>query len=275
MSAPPSGSKVARPAAFTMEGRRKTSVAEAHQVYWLYHRQTSSNVTNNNAGESTTAASVEQTASIPQYDDLFQAASKPSSLDRFPMFHPVQKTGVIYATSRAAARGFVAYDPVTGQENDEWANMGQGAPETGPIPQAPSRAMFDHCSIAEAELEYAPVTGLPALCQKVADYYNVLYRQGLASQYTAANVCIVPGGRAGITRIMVRFTFKCCREDSHLTVSLILVLVFLDILFMILSLGSPGYGSSWLLHAGLHGVRASTRSLPPGQSFAAPTSQCQ
>lgn len=40
------------------------------------------------------------------------------------------------------------------------------------------------------------------LRQKVAEYYNYLYRQGKDSQYAAANVCIVPGGRAGITRIM-------------------------------------------------------------------------
>ena len=42
------------------------------------------------------------------------------------------KTGVIYATSRARKNGFT-------MEDDEWANMGQGAPETGPLPGAPSR----------------------------------------------------------------------------------------------------------------------------------------
>ena len=57
-------------------------------------------------------------------------------------------------------------------------------------------------TIPDAELEYAPVTGLPELREKVADYYNHLYRQGKSSQYTKDNVCIVPGGRAGITRIM-------------------------------------------------------------------------
>lgn len=40
------------------------------------------------------------------------------------------------------------------------------------------------------------------LREKVATYYNHLYRKGKESQYTAANVCIVPGGRAGITRIV-------------------------------------------------------------------------
>lgn len=78
--------------------------------------------------------------------------------------------------------------------------MGQGAPETGPLPGAPSRDFT--MTIPEAELEYAPVTGLPELREKVAAYYNCLYRQGKDSQYTMENVCIVPGGRAGITRIM-------------------------------------------------------------------------
>lgn len=65
---------------------------------------------------------------------------------------------------------------------------------------APSRS-FD-LSIPVAELEYAPVTGLFELRQKVAAYYNHLYRQDKESKYMAENVCIVPGGRAGITRIM-------------------------------------------------------------------------
>ncbi|EJK69020.1 hypothetical protein THAOC_09766, partial [Thalassiosira oceanica] len=50
----------------------------------------------------------------------------------FDMFHHVMKTGVIYATSRALKNGF-------SMDDDEWANMGQGAPETGPLPGAPSR----------------------------------------------------------------------------------------------------------------------------------------
>lgn len=78
--------------------------------------------------------------------------------------------------------------------------MGQGAPETGPIPGGPSRDFS--LSIPDSELEYAPVTGLTELREKVAVYYNRLYRQGKSSQYTKDNVCIVPGGRAGITRIM-------------------------------------------------------------------------
>ena len=79
-------------------------------------------------------------------------------------------------------------------------NFTQGAPETGTLPGAPSRNFS--MTIPEAELEYAPVTGLTELREKVADYYNHLYRQGKTSQYTMDNVCVVPGGRAGLTRIM-------------------------------------------------------------------------
>ena len=78
--------------------------------------------------------------------------------------------------------------------------MGQGAPETGPLPGAPSRNF--ELSIEDAELEYASTAGIPELRSKVAEYYNALYRTGKDSQYTHENVCIVPGGRAGLTRIM-------------------------------------------------------------------------
>jgi len=82
--------------------------------------------------------------------------------------------------------------------------MGQGAPETGPIPGAPARNFFQfpNGTIPDDDMEYAPVTGLHELRQKVADYYNHLYRQNHDSKYAADNVCIVPGGRAGITRVM-------------------------------------------------------------------------
>lgn len=35
----------------------------------------------------------------------------------------------------------------------------------------------------------------------VANLYNDNYRKGMASKYTWENVCIVPGGRAGLIRI--------------------------------------------------------------------------
>jgi len=111
----------------------------------------------------------------------------------FPMFRHVEKTGVIFATAMAKERGFHPEDP-------SWANMGQGAPECEPLPGAPERKY--EMNISFEEMEYAPTTGVMELRDKVATYYNHLYRQGKESQYKAENVCIVPGGRAGITRIM-------------------------------------------------------------------------
>jgi hypothetical protein len=40
-----------------------------------------------------------------------------------------------------------------------------------------------------------------ALREAVAHLYNDTYRKGKESQYTFENVCIVPGGRAGLSRV--------------------------------------------------------------------------
>ncbi|GAA5887190.1 hypothetical protein JCM5296_004554 [Sporobolomyces johnsonii] len=108
-------------------------------------------------------------------------------------------TGVMYVSERASKNGWSAGDP-------EWANFGQGAPEVGHIPGSSPRP--DLINIAELSAsagadvnEYAPTTGVKALREAVAAYYNATYRKGKKSQYTADNVCIVPGGRAGLTRV--------------------------------------------------------------------------
>ena len=106
-------------------------------------------------------------------------------------FRSVPRTGVIYVTTEAASRGFAAGDP-------SWCNLGQGMPEAGALPGAPSRV--EHIDIAEADQEYAPIAGLPELREAVADLYNQLYRQGRGSKYSAENVAIAPGGRASLTR---------------------------------------------------------------------------
>jgi len=49
--------------------------------------------------------------------------------------------------------------------------------------------------------EYGPTAGIKPLRKAVADLYNAEHRQGKSSQYTYENVCIVPGGRAGLIRI--------------------------------------------------------------------------
>ncbi len=109
-----------------------------------------------------------------------------------PGFRRVPRTGVIYVMHRAQAQGFEYGDP-------EWANLGQGAPETGPLPGAPPR--IERITIDPSRQEYGPITGQVALRQKVADLYNALYRQGKSSQYSYENVSISGGGRVALTRL--------------------------------------------------------------------------
>ena len=70
------------------------------------------------------------------------------------IFRPVPRTGVIYVMAEAAARGFRYGHP-------DWANLGQGAPETGPLPGAEHR--IRSIEIGDEAHEYAPVGGLMAL----------------------------------------------------------------------------------------------------------------
>lgn len=102
-------------------------------------------------------------------------------------------TGVVWCTERATEHGY-AEDP------SSWANLGQGAPEAddeieGSFPRPTS------IPITSAAREYGPTAGIKPLRAAVARLYNEHYRQGKASQYTWENVCIVPGGRAGLIRI--------------------------------------------------------------------------
>ena len=108
-----------------------------------------------------------------------------------PGFRSVPFTGVIYVMAEAARRGFRYGHP-------DWCNLGQGQPETGPLPGAPPRV--HHVDIGVDDQEYAPVPGIWELRRAVAELYNELYRKGKRSQYTERNVCICGGGRASLTR---------------------------------------------------------------------------
>lgn len=121
------------------------------------------------------------------------AAAKPlQPVERtFSAFRPVPRTGVIYVTTEAAKLGFSYGDP-------DWCNLGQGQPETGPLPGAPPR--LDAVPIGVDDQEYAPVAGLWELREAIAELYNRLYRRGLPSKYTAENVSVSGGGRAALTR---------------------------------------------------------------------------
>ncbi|KXS99824.1 hypothetical protein AC578_8895 [Pseudocercospora eumusae] len=102
-------------------------------------------------------------------------------------------TGVVWTTERAYEYGFA-------DEPEKWANLGQGAPEVDddikgcfPRPQTVDISMTGR--------EYGPTAGIKSLRAAVANLYNEHHRQGKDSKYTWENVCIVPGGRAGLIRI--------------------------------------------------------------------------
>ncbi|MCP4807974.1 MAG: pyridoxal phosphate-dependent aminotransferase [Proteobacteria bacterium] len=115
-----------------------------------------------------------------------------------PAFRPVPRTGVIYVMTQARKAGWRP-------EHPDWANLGQGAPETGELPGAPAR--ITQIDLETPHHQYAPVDGLLELRQAVAELYNSRYRQGKASQYTADNVAICAGGRLGLTRLVSTLGF--------------------------------------------------------------------
>ena len=78
--------------------------------------------------------------------------------EKIPGFVDIQKTGVIYVTSRAGEFGF-------SYENKEWANLGQGAPETSTLEGQPPREFTAEFNAFNNE--YSPVAGEIALRKKV------------------------------------------------------------------------------------------------------------
>ncbi|MGH7981066.1 MAG: aminotransferase class I/II-fold pyridoxal phosphate-dependent enzyme, partial [Limisphaerales bacterium] len=109
-----------------------------------------------------------------------------------PGFRTVPRTGVIYVTHEAARHGFSYGDP-------HWANLGQGSPETGEIPDGPRRIL--EVRISEASRQYSPIAGNELLCQAVANFYNTAFRRKKKSKYSAGNVSIASGGRLALTRL--------------------------------------------------------------------------
>lgn len=118
--------------------------------------------------------------------------SAPSQLPDSRAFRTVPRTGVIYVMEKAAARGYTNRDP-------DWVNLGQGAPETGPLPGSPPR--LDAIPIGAGACEYAPVAGIWELRCAVAELYNHRFRGHSDSKYGPENVAIAAGGRTALTRI--------------------------------------------------------------------------
>lgn len=107
-------------------------------------------------------------------------------------FRPVPRTGVIFVMTEAGKLGFH-------YGHKDWANLGQGAPEVGPLPGAPER--MGQIDVDPRCYEYAPVAGVTELREAVAALYNARYRRGMPSQYTAENVAIAGGGRLALSRL--------------------------------------------------------------------------
>jgi len=113
------------------------------------------------------------------------------------------RTGVIYATTRAAQFGF------KGAGDPAWGNLGQGAPETSGIPNQPDRSEVKVTLDAESN-EYGDTNGDKDMRKAVAEYYNHWFRKGKNSQYTWQNVAITSGGRSGLCRLMASLTNVNC-----------------------------------------------------------------
>ncbi len=116
----------------------------------------------------------------------------PLEFETLSAYRAVPRTGVIFVMAEAGARGF-RYG------HKDWVNLGQGAPETGPLPGSVPR--IEHFDVSPDAHEYAPVGGLWELREAVADLYNARYRRGMGSRYSAENVAISAGGRVALTRI--------------------------------------------------------------------------
>jgi aspartate/methionine/tyrosine aminotransferase len=81
----------------------------------------------------------------------------------------------------------------------DWCNLGQGQPDTGPLPGAPPRR--SEVLIDKMDQDYAPVAGIWELREAIAGMYNKLLRRGMPSQYTAENVAVCGGGRVSLMRV--------------------------------------------------------------------------
>ncbi|MEW5854032.1 MAG: pyridoxal phosphate-dependent aminotransferase, partial [Myxococcota bacterium] len=114
-------------------------------------------------------------------------------VDLLTSFRRVPRTGVIYIDTEARARGYRRGSP-------DWANLGQGQPETGEIPGTTPR--MTTIPLSAPDMEYAPVEGMMELRDAIAQLYNARYRKGMPSRYAAENVVVSGGGRTALTRTL-------------------------------------------------------------------------
>ena len=107
-------------------------------------------------------------------------------------FLTIPHTGVIRMMGLARESGFY-------YGNNEWSNLGQGAPETGMLDGGIGR--IENIKLSDSSCEYGPSVGIPDLRASVANLYNDRFRIGMPTKYSAENVCIVAGGRLALARV--------------------------------------------------------------------------
>jgi aspartate/methionine/tyrosine aminotransferase len=108
------------------------------------------------------------------------------------VFNEINDIGVIWVMDEAIKLGFYNGNP-------NWANLGQGEPETEDMLGAPPR--ITQFTIEPADNKYGPLNGMYELRKAIAENYNRLYRTNKLSKYTAENVSIAMGGRLALMRI--------------------------------------------------------------------------
>lgn len=137
-------------------------------------------------------------------------------------------TGVVWTSERAYEHGFL-------EDPGSWANLGQGAPEADDdIPGCFKRPTSIPISLSSRE--YGPTGGIRPLREAVATLYNDHHRKGKESQYTWENVCIVPGGRAGLIRI------AAVLNNSYLSFQIPDYSAYAEMLDLFKSVSSPRAG---------------------------------
>jgi aspartate/methionine/tyrosine aminotransferase len=108
------------------------------------------------------------------------------------LFKTQNKAGIAKIMEKAFEMGFSA-------NSLDWANLGQGSPELGVIKGDLERIK----NIKTSEFAgYPPVAGLKDLRQKIADFYNQIYRLDQSQKYTWQNVCVLNGGRGAIFKTL-------------------------------------------------------------------------
>lgn len=109
-----------------------------------------------------------------------------------PAFRSLPYMGVIRVNVEAMKSGYTMGHP-------DWANLGQGQPEVGPIAGAPPR--MASVPVQPEDYAYGPIEGIDELRERIAAHYNRLFRRGMKSQYGPENVAVASGGRLALSRL--------------------------------------------------------------------------